>query len=161
MIIPFLVCCKKTDNELIETTNTQECIFEEKPENMDGLIDNTEKTLMNECIEQALTTRQGIQENLIGEWKLIGFAAGSCCANSTMPCGYITVMENELTFEYRYFDTDTITTHTWEVQEINNRNTVTISPYSHKLNFTTICPQYLFGDGTPVDANMFLYQKVN
>jgi len=157
IIIPFLVYCNKTDNK---PEISKECIFEEIPENMDGLIDDTEKNLMNECLKQALTTKQEMKENLIGEWKLIGYAAGSCCATSTMPCGYITVTENELIYELKHTGIDTTTIHTWEIQEFNNTNTLIISPYHHDLAFTTICPEYLFGNGTIIDSNMFLYQKI-
>ena len=140
-----------------------DCIFEQNDDGLDGLIDATERALMDECSENAFTSKGEIEDNLIGEWELAGH--GGWCGVSSQPCAYITITADELTFEYKDAVTDTITTYSWELEERNwNGRTLfslnTLPEVEEKIFMTNFCSNYMYIDLTSIDGNMYLYGKV-
>jgi len=160
--IIFLVACKKENSGKIDAN--KDCFFEQIDENMDGLIDETEKATMNECKQNSLTSKSKIQNNLIGEWELVGHGEGWLPAFS-QPCGYLTISKEELIFEFKNADTDRVTTHDWEIEEINSNEgqqfRLNIMPkYVEGLFITQFCSNFMYGNAMPSDGNMYLYEKM-
>ena len=142
-----------------------DCTFEQNDEDMDGLIDENERAIMIECQENALTSKAAIENNLIGEWELIGHGEG-WVPRISQPCGYLTISMDELVFEFTNAWTDTITTHAWEIEKIEFlsgfsffRLNIESSDFD-KLFINQFCDEYIFGDATPSDGNMHLFKKV-
>jgi len=116
-ILAFFAACEETT-----FTNQNDCVFVEN-DNMDGIIDDTERGIMDYCRENSFTSKSEIESNLIGEWKLIGHGEG-WISTLSQPCAYITILEGTLAFEFeqKYMDVyevDTITFHSWEIEEVN------------------------------------------
>lgn len=158
----FLAC---SDGESISMTTPYECTFEQNDETMDGFIDENERAIMNACTDNALTNKTAITQNLIGEWELIGHGEG-WVPKVSQPCGYIIIGEEELTLQFTSGYTDTVITYPWEIEERqHNRGTsfsLNLLPeqYFYPLYINQFCDEYMYGDGTPSDGNMYLYQKV-
>lgn len=161
LLITLIISCNKEDGN---NSNKWDCVFEQIDDNLDGLIDDTERMIMNTCRANALSSKSSIESNLIGEWELIGHGEGWVPFIS-QPCGYIKISEAELTFEFRNENTDTFSQHQWEIEELNsNGNTyfrLNILPeFVEGLSISQFCESYMFGDATPSDGNMYLYRKV-
>lgn len=133
-------------------------------DNEPGLISDNERALMDECMNDAFTSKEEIESNLIGEWALVGFGSGSF-ASTPNPRGYLTITEDKIVFDYFYKGfVDTTTSHDWTINQFNNFDRVfyslTTVPFSHELVLTSFCQNYMFSDNTALDGNMHLYQKV-
>jgi hypothetical protein len=152
--------CKDEDSTITHTN--YDCDFVQDDDAMERVIDDTERALMEDCRENRITSKVEVEANLIGEWQLIGHGEGWLPSKS-QPCGYITITENKLIFEFKNAYIDTITTHTWEIIEYPNGTlALNISPeYIDGLGLNIFCSDYIYGDATPLDGNMYLYQKVN
>ena len=147
-----------------EASGKNDCKFEQNDDDMDGRIDETEISIMRTCDEEALTSINEIKSNLIGEWELIGHGEG-WIPTISQPCGYVTFTEDEFEFEYRDAYTDTLVMQSWDIEEVNwiggtYYRLKTDPGYFHALSATQFCSKYFYGDATPADGNMFLYEKV-
>lgn len=58
-----------------------------------------ELEIMNDCSENQFTSEQEIRSNLIGQWKLVGYAS-FLGAHNSKSCATITIDEHELLFEF-------------------------------------------------------------
>ena len=134
------------------------CHFEQNDKNQDGVLDATEKAMLKECIKNKFTSKSEIENNLIGEWKLVGFGGLS----NTQPCVYITITADELTFEYKNTYRDTTTIHSWEVEEINTTSfrLITFSDYIEELSISKFSSIYMFKSPSIVGGSTYIYQKV-
>lgn len=152
----FTSCC---DDD--ETPAEYFCVFEQNDADMDGIIDETERSIMTECDENAFESKSEIEDNLIGEWKLIGHGEG-WIPTISQPCGYATFTKEELTFQYNDGIIDTTYIRTWEIEVFDSSNfRLKINPSGViGLNITKFSSKYFYGDYTPVDGNMYLYEKV-
>ncbi len=158
----LMSCNTNEDKEIID--NSLDCFFVQNDDNMDGLIDDTERMIMNECMGNSLPSKSGIESNLIGEWELTGHGEG-WLPTISQPCGYIIISEDELIFEFKNEYTDTISTHLWEIEEVNWSGgqyfRLNVIPEDVEgLFINQFCENYMYGDGTPSDGNMYLYRKV-
>ena len=104
------------DNEDL-ITGPYDCEFVQVEGTMDGLIDDTERMLMEDCMENSLQSVNRIKSNLIGEWGLVGHGEG-WVASVSQPCGHIIINENELTFEFESAYIDTIVTYSWDIETV-------------------------------------------
>lgn len=59
-LLSILVSCNIDESD----QNSFDCIFEQIDENMDGLIDDTERSIMEECRTNSLSSRSSIKANL-------------------------------------------------------------------------------------------------
>jgi len=144
-----------------ETELNQNCPFIDNSENKDGLIDEFERAVMDECMQNIILDKVVLKENLIGEWALIGHGEGWIISKS-QPCSRISITSTELILEYENLYTDTITTHLWELIEFPDRLDLIISPDPiNGIFISHFCTDYMFGDATPFDGNMYLYKKLN
>ncbi len=163
LLINFLLFMACTNKDRMMTPYN--CTFEQIDEDMDGLIDNYERTIMNGCTNNALTSKTDIEKNLIGEWELIGHGEG-WVPKVSQPCGYLIIEEEELTLQFTSGYVDTVMTHSWEIEEIQRNQGTLFSlnllsdHFVHQLYINQFCDEYMYGDGTPSDGNMYLYQKV-
>jgi hypothetical protein len=138
---------------------SNDCVFEQIDDNEDGWIDSTEQAIMNECFENRFMTRQQIEDNLIGEWNLVGHGEG-WLPKYSQPCANIIIKSDELIFDFEDGFIDTISTHQWSIKETNSGEFfLEAEPISFYLNFSTFCEEYIFLNHTPSDGNMYLYQK--
>jgi hypothetical protein len=102
-----------------------------------------------------------IKNNLIGEWELIGHGEG-WIPTVSQPCGYIWIENDMLTLEFSNEYIDTTTVHSWDLKETNNGIHLEVSnSFLGTLSLNVFCEDYMYGDATPYDGNMHLYQKVN
>lgn len=161
MISALFVCCTK--NKLEVPAAFADCVFDENSVCLIDIIDENERMIMNECRENSFSTKTRIQNNLIGEWALVGFGVG-IWPTGPQPCTYLTITSSELTLEYKDKEIDTITTHSWEIEEINNGTSESFVLRVDSQNIggiTVFCDDYMFHDSTDSDGEMRLYQKVN
>lgn len=165
ILIAMLIFFASCEDTIL--SNQNDCVFEEN-NNMDGLIDDIERAIMDDCRDNAFTSKSEIENNLIGEWKLIGHGEG-WISTVSQPCAYITVLEDALTFEYEHriggtYYLDTLTFHSWEIEEVNWSGgqyfRLNATPYTSGLFINQFCNDYMYGDGTSSDGNMYLYEKV-
>ena len=177
-IITFLALCiilfSCSENETIDVDETTEpteisemtydCEFVQNDDKMDGFIDDTERAIMTECMENELSSIQMIKDSLRGKWELIGHGEGWIPAIS-QPCGYIVFCDDELEFDFSNGFIDTIRTLTWDIELVNSAGrdffTLTLSENVEGLFLNHFCEEYIYGDATPVDGNMYLYRKMN
>ncbi len=141
-----------------------DCDFEQIDENMDGKIDDNERKIMNSCMEQAYSSKNAIESNIIGEWRLIGHGEG-WLPTISQPCAFISISSDVLTFEFRNATREETLTVGWEIEEVSSGSTTyfklnTDSDPIEGLWITYFCEDYMYGDATPADGNMYLYEKV-
>ena len=155
--ITFLSC---DDNLSID-----DCDFEQIDENQDGKIDDNERSLMNACKLTGFESKSEIEENLIGDWILVGHGEGWSYKPS-QPCASISFSDDELVYNISNANLDSQTTHTWEIELIEwfggeyfQLKTEPTGPVSLAIN--NFCEEYMYLDHTPTDGNMYLYMKVN
>ena len=73
IIFSILTACSKKDTT---PSAAFDCEFVQNDRDMDGLIDESERNLMEECRTNQLSSKAEIENNLIGEWELIGHGEG-------------------------------------------------------------------------------------
>ena len=122
IIILILSACSKKNTSPRSSNN---CEFVQNAADMDGLIDENERNLMDECRMNAFTTKGEIENNLIGEWELIGHGEG-WIPSISQPCAYLTFTEEELTFEFQNNNIDTTYQLTWEVETLDTLSLIHI-----------------------------------
>ena len=166
IFIPSLIflSCKKDKMEEGNTNNTSnyDCEFFQNDSDMDGLIDDNERAIMEDCYDNRYFSKSEIEENIIGEWELIGHGEG-WDPSMSQPCGYLTVTEEEIVLQYEDSNSDTTTIHTWEIVSAPSGIFTLIAdplPALSPLKIYVFCEEYMYGDATPGDGNMYLFQKV-
>jgi len=157
-----LIATSCSDDDIPEVTYTYDCEFVQNDADMDGIIDDTEKAIMEECMEDKFTSKSDIESNLIGEWELIGHGEG-WIPTVSQPCGYITITNDELVYAFENAYVDTTITHTWEIEDHGNGvfSLQVFPEYYDGLSMHVFCSDFMYGDATPFDGNMYLYKKVN
>ena len=156
--------CNKDYNEI---TIEYDCTFVQDDSTTDGHIDETERNIMTACSDSRYTDVEDIRSNLIGEWQLIGHGEGWIAAIS-QPCAYLTITEDEIVFDYQDNNLDLLTTHTWTIQtvDINSLPPSTFHRFTTTptldvwLGLNIFCNNYMYGDSTPSDGNMYLFEKM-
>ena len=59
----------------------------------DGDITEDERALMTECDQNSLISQAEIENNLIGEWELVGFGHGGVGLKTSMPTNIYVVFQ--------------------------------------------------------------------
>ena len=156
-------CTKqKVDHSLL-----MNCPFVQDDHSEDGYIDDNERALMDQCSANQLTSADDIRNNLLGEWQLIGHGEG-WIPTVSQPCASLLITATEITFNYGDKHIDIQSTHLWELQTTivntpppNLRHRITTTPdLEVRLGITTFCDNYMYGNSTPSDGNMYLFEKV-
>ncbi len=142
-----------------------DCVFQQNDDDLDGIIDNNERRIMDECLASAFSTKSEIENNLIGEWALIGHGEG-WVSRISQPCAYIIINEDELIYSYVDENTDTESAYLWEIIEMENngkqdfRLTINPDPVQGFFFIDNFCEEYMFVNLVPSDGYMYLYQKL-
>lgn len=162
-LIVLLFSCN--DDDIPEEKSDCQCSFVQKDENMDGLIDEQEKAIMLDCMTHAIKERTEIEDNLIGEWILIGHGEG-WIPSISQPCGYLDIREDKLTYRFENANIDTTVILNWELVQVTQSNDTffqlkTSPGFIEGLSIHEFCPNYMLEDATPLDGNMYLYEKIN
>ena len=89
----ILASCDSNDDDL------HDCSFEQIDNNQGGIIDVTEQSLISQCNQSLLTTKSEIENNLIGEWELIGYGNG-WSPTISKPCISIKISQNNLLIDF-------------------------------------------------------------
>lgn len=142
----------------------EDCEFVQIDENEDGYIDDSERAIMNSCDDNSFETLAELEENLIGEWELVGYGNWWGWYKSN-PCSYIVVEKDELLFQYSNEHIDTIITFKWHIDEHESFGTkkfeLILEPEIWpRPTIRHFCLDYMYDDTTPFDGVMHLYHKV-
>ncbi len=155
ILLLMSTCTKDNDDK------RQECNFENDPETLEGIIDNEEQEIMATCLENRLTTKEEIETNLIGTWKIIGYGGG-WFPNGSTPCGNLEITTNEMTLKFTNEFIDTMIVHSWNVIERQNGQFyLETNPEFRSLLLSNFCAQYMFYNHTPFDGDMYIYEKID
>lgn len=155
----FFSCNNDDDSTPSEDTTIVECVFEQIDDNMDGLIDDDERAIMEECMNNSLSSSFIIKPNMIGTWNLIGHGEG-WIPTISQPCSSMVFTEEDLTFNFTNAWNDTTIVTTWDVLEGIAGPTLVWEGNLPDVNISTVCSQYMFGNQTEFDGNMYLYEKI-
>ena len=153
----FSACC--SDDEQVDPTS-MDCIFVQNDDDKDGLIDETEQSIMEDCRNNQITDRDELKSNLIGEWNIVGHGEG-WIATVSQPCGRAIFTELELTFDFHSGYEDTTYVRNWDIIETESGGLIfeVIGGSVYPLNINVFCDDYMFFNHTPLDGNMYLYEK--
>ncbi len=163
LVLLFLFSgCEKTDAN--PGAIPYDCEFVQNDADRDGIIDEDERAKMEACAENAFTSKEEVESNLVGEWELVGHGEGWLPVIS-QPCGYILISETELTFQYQDATIDTIYQLEWIIEESDWQGRTSFAlkiPSGNPVGLSAgkFCKQYMYADATPRDGNMYLYKKV-
>jgi len=158
----LLLSLSSCDKVMVNGSSKSDCVFIDDDMAMDGDIDDEERAILDNCSRNSLTSKDAVIDNLIGEWELTGYAQG-WFITGRHPCSTIDVTRGEIILDYKHYGTDTLTVHSWDVEVFNDNGEegyrLVFEPYAI-IELNQFCSDYMFGDFTPSDGNMWLYRKV-
>ena len=135
-------------------------------EREDGLIDNKETKLMEECSENPFLSKSELEENLIGEWKLVGHG-NSVFEDEPQPDINLIISNTEIIFDFSDEDETFVDSISWEIDEINSPAgqsfRLKTTPARSELTLYQFCEGYMYGKTSSINsttARMYLYKKV-
>jgi len=153
-------------NDMINNCNTSvdtlpelfaNCPFSEN-NNSDGFIDNDEYEIMQFCLSNRIKTIEELASSIIGEWELVGHGEG-WFPSVSQPCGNIVFSDTNLIVEFKDEFLDTMTTHSWTIIDGEYPSLELTPPNYYGSGLDNISNEYMFSDDTPLDGNMYMYQK--
>jgi len=120
---------------------------------------------LQDCRNDVIPEKADIAQNLVGDWKLVGYGCGFCGPH-TPPEAYLIITETKgiMTFEDQ-FDGDTLLNFEWYLEEITNTieekatYRFKTEPSHYALNMDIFCDEFMFFDERPFDGSLYLYQK--
>lgn len=163
MLGALLTVITSCSNDERDTSNfVYDCEFVQDDTTNDGLIDATERSIMENCGNSKFTNLSEIKDNLTGDWELVGHGEG-WLRKISQPCALISFRtNNSLEFQYQSEYIDTSSIHDWELIEGRGNYSLKITPRAQiSLRINTFCSNYMFVDETAFDGNMYLFRKVN
>jgi len=116
------------------------------------------------CRTEALTDSLTIAQNLVGDWKLVGYGCGHCVPHEA-PKVELNLTENTGILELSNAGVDdTLHAFEWTLERYNiGTESVGFrfkaSPSHYALHMDFFCQQYMFFDDTPLDGQFMLFQK--
>lgn len=157
----FTHCSTKDMN--VETV-LQDCTFIQDDSTNDGFISDLERSIMIDCHNEQQLDKAIVSENLVGTWELIGHGEG-CIATTSQPCSSLFITEDEIEIRFKNASIDTVSRHFWHIVKIQSPSfeylQLNLNPIPPVwLGLNTFCDQYMYGDATPSDGNMYLFEKI-
>ena len=129
----------------------------------DTRISDEEFEVLEDCQNQSIKTAKQIEENLIGKWRLVGYACGKCVRGSA-PSATIHFQPNG--GQYKYEDEfETIDQgFTWRIEKTTNLFgeeilALSTNPLLPGLAAEVFCQNYMTYNNTPVDGPLLIYGK--
>lgn len=159
-LLMFSSCSNDDDGNNGDANSLKPCSFVQNDEDMDGVLDDNERSLWNQCIEEKIEGRAEIRAALIGEWELIGHAEG-WIPTLSQPCGKLSITNEEVSLEFHSFHTDTTVTFPFELNEDEDWFLIDAPELIEwLLPFSSVSDQLLVGPENVDDATIFIYEKV-
>lgn len=133
--------------------------------NDDSEIDATERMLIDDCSQNQISTKQEIASNLIGDWELIGYGSFWPSTRS-MPKIFMKITVDELIFDFEDDNNNVTSKHDWDILEDTISGIIVyrlgLEPMSiEPMGINSFCADYMYGDATPVDGNLYILEKVD
>lgn len=155
----FMTACDKEETIIDHGGIDLGCEFVQNDEDLDGLIDETERSLLTACLNNQLEPSE-IPDNLVGNWELIGHGEG-WIPTISQPCAFMNITADELTLSYEDARIDTTITSPYTV-DISNATPILVAehPLSFVTRMTCFSADHMFNDATVVDGNMYLWEKL-
>lgn len=129
----------------------------------DTRISNEEIEAIEDCQSEAIETQKQIEENLIGTWKLVGYACGNCI-DGKAPTATISFQANEGRIQYEDEFEQIDGDFTWSIEESTNIFgdpvlALKTKPFYPGLFAEVFCKDYMSYNATPVDGPLLIYKK--
>ena len=152
-------------NKLILAVSILIFILASCERNSDEISDDTVQSLISECDQKLFTTKLEIENNLIGDWELVGYEDGW---STTRPNPQILIMitGEKLTIDFESSTLNSITEHEWEISEVEQTNgqkyfKLDFDPkHAANIGIGSFCEIYMYGDAIARDGNMYLFEKI-
>ncbi len=122
-----------------------------------------EADIMNDCIDNALSSIDEIAINVVGEWCLVGYACGFCAPHDP-PVATVTFTGTTGLLSYEDDWETTRLDFSWKIQVDTTSQGdayyyMETKPFHNALNLSNFCEDYMFYNRTFADGTMFIYQK--
>lgn len=161
LLFAISLLCFVSCDEDNPSGHLKDCQFVNDPSSNDGAIDAVERKIMDECRDAFLYNPEEYEDNFIGEWQLVGYGNG-WRHQASQPCAFLRATSNSAILEYTSGAIDTITEHFWQIAvSPDGTPSVVFDPNLELVVFGAMCSDYAFSDATPLDGNMYLFEKIN
>lgn len=133
--------------------------------NTDGIIDDNEQAIIAECNQNLLTSKLEIENNLIGEWELVGYKDGWSSTKSN-PQILMMITSEKITINFESSTLKSTTEHKWVISEEEQQSgqksfTLDFEPkHAANIGISAFCEINMYGDATARDGNMYLFEKI-
>lgn len=123
-------------------------------------LSETTKNILQECRANPLEEMEAIRSQLIGDWKLIGYACSFCVPHKP-PTAAITFTEDGGFFEYEGEFSSASFTFEWELELDTTYGNFSLKtePYHHGLFMSNFCDGFMSHDTRAGDGALHLYEK--
>jgi len=145
-ILVFLISCGKDDDS------------------NNGLLDERENSIMNECFEKSLASKAEIENNLIGKWTLIGYSQ-TLFQENPQPNIILNFSDSEVVFEN--ITHSIIDTLQWELEErdIGSEKSFLLTTESNytELGLQVFCENYMYLQTLALSSSIgytYIYEKI-
>ncbi|GAB5554348.1 MAG: hypothetical protein Sapg2KO_39390 [Saprospiraceae bacterium] len=129
----------------------------------DVRISEEEIEVLEDCQNNPIRTQKQIEANLIGNWKLVGYACGNCIDGKS-PRASITFRAEEGRIQYDDGFEQIDAEFSWRIEASNNifgEPTLALKtePILPGLFAEVFCQDYMAYNNTPVDGPLLIYAK--
>ena len=119
--------------------------------------------IMDDCNDSRFQTKDELEDNLIGEWVLLGIRSGWI---NDFEKGDITLSIDKETIVLRDHSTGEVFETDWNLVffEVNSYEYYYLETdeegFDNRLGMETFCGDYMYGSGRVDDGNIYVYAKV-
>jgi len=155
LIALAMMSCSKED------PRSQVCTFVDNPEAGEGAISHREANLIADCDDNPITDIEELTKVFDGTaWTLDGFGHG-WFFEVNKPCITIDFSGAEVSVKYIDSQRDTVTSHTWEIEQNNGSLGLRLEPPMYEVHMTNFSSDIMYHNGTPYDGNLYIYTKLD
>ncbi len=164
-LLTFLMsnCSNDEDGSPNKNISIGDCTFVQVDEDMDGIFDEQEQALWQDCIDSKLVVVEDIKENLIGEWELVGHMEG-WIPKYSQPCSRVVISENEVFLDFHSNFVDTTITFPLKLNDGSTSGSFLFEgpqDLGWILPITSVSENLMVGPEGWIDANIYIYEKVD